>query len=139
MMTASRVVRLGFLGAGWWATANHMPLLAKMGLEGFDALNASQMEVSIAHCPVEFYPGLRIPARIPQRSLECGDSSPLLANGLQKSVRTKSGDESPHSKSDQLAAARAGSASACACLRGNNAIAAAPISAMPIRIIKPIW
>src|SRR5262245_23890715 len=21
-------VRLGFLGAGWWATANHMPLLA---------------------------------------------------------------------------------------------------------------
>ena len=22
-------VRLGFLGAGWWATANHMPLLAK--------------------------------------------------------------------------------------------------------------
>ncbi len=24
-----RKVRLGFLGAGWWATANHMPLLAK--------------------------------------------------------------------------------------------------------------
>ena len=23
-----RKVRLGFLGAGWWATANHMPLLA---------------------------------------------------------------------------------------------------------------
>jgi predicted dehydrogenase len=24
-----RKVRLGFLGAGWWATANHMPLLAQ--------------------------------------------------------------------------------------------------------------
>src|SRR6516225_2520922 len=27
-MTPSKV-RLGFLGAGWWATANHMPLLAQ--------------------------------------------------------------------------------------------------------------
>src|SRR5262245_23381531 len=25
---ATRKVRVGFLGAGWWATANHMPLLA---------------------------------------------------------------------------------------------------------------
>src|SRR5262245_5710667 len=24
-----RIARLGFLGAGWWATANHMPLLAQ--------------------------------------------------------------------------------------------------------------
>jgi predicted dehydrogenase len=24
----TRKARLGFLGAGWWATANHMPLLA---------------------------------------------------------------------------------------------------------------
>jgi predicted dehydrogenase len=28
-MTQTRKARLGFLGAGWWATANHMPLLAK--------------------------------------------------------------------------------------------------------------
>jgi predicted dehydrogenase len=28
-MAASRKVRLGFLGAGWWATANHIPLLAQ--------------------------------------------------------------------------------------------------------------
>jgi predicted dehydrogenase len=28
-MTTVRKVRLGFVGAGWWATANHMPLLAK--------------------------------------------------------------------------------------------------------------
>jgi predicted dehydrogenase len=27
-MTAGSKVRLGFIGAGWWATANHMPLLA---------------------------------------------------------------------------------------------------------------
>src|SRR5438132_5135112 len=27
-MTNPRKVRLGFLGAGWWATANHMPLFA---------------------------------------------------------------------------------------------------------------
>jgi predicted dehydrogenase len=27
-MTTPRKARLGFLGAGWWATANHMPLLA---------------------------------------------------------------------------------------------------------------
>src|SRR5260370_42097406 len=25
---ATRKARLGFLGAGWWATANHLPLLA---------------------------------------------------------------------------------------------------------------
>ena len=28
-MTSAKKVRLGFIGAGWWATANHMPLLAK--------------------------------------------------------------------------------------------------------------
>jgi predicted dehydrogenase len=28
-MAAGRKARLGFLGAGWWATANHMPLLAR--------------------------------------------------------------------------------------------------------------
>lgn len=28
-MTAPRKARLGFLGAGWWATANHIPLFAK--------------------------------------------------------------------------------------------------------------
>ena len=28
-MTVQRKVRLGFLGAGWWATANHMPILAR--------------------------------------------------------------------------------------------------------------
>src|SRR5947209_6062184 len=28
-MNSSKKVRLGFLGAGWWATANHLPLLAK--------------------------------------------------------------------------------------------------------------
>src|SRR5262245_13619830 len=28
-MTSPRKVRLGFIGAGWWATANHMPLLAR--------------------------------------------------------------------------------------------------------------
>ncbi len=28
-MPPSSKVRLGFLGAGWWATANHMPILAK--------------------------------------------------------------------------------------------------------------
>jgi predicted dehydrogenase len=28
---ARNKVRLGFLGAGWWATANHMPLLARRG------------------------------------------------------------------------------------------------------------
>src|SRR5213593_3040384 len=26
---AAMKVRVGFLGAGWWATANHMPLLAQ--------------------------------------------------------------------------------------------------------------
>src|SRR5262245_31383621 len=25
---SARKVRLGFIGAGWWATANHMPILA---------------------------------------------------------------------------------------------------------------
>src|SRR5262249_56434122 len=29
IMTTPRKARLGFLGAGWWATANHMPLLAQ--------------------------------------------------------------------------------------------------------------
>jgi predicted dehydrogenase len=28
-MTATNKARLGFIGAGWWATANHMPLLAQ--------------------------------------------------------------------------------------------------------------
>jgi predicted dehydrogenase len=28
-MVEARKIRLGFLGAGWWATANHMPVLAK--------------------------------------------------------------------------------------------------------------
>jgi predicted dehydrogenase len=28
-MTPGRKARLGFIGAGWWATANHMPLLAR--------------------------------------------------------------------------------------------------------------
>ncbi len=28
-MTTARKARLGFLGAGWWATANHMPILAR--------------------------------------------------------------------------------------------------------------
>jgi predicted dehydrogenase len=28
-MTSSSKVHLGFLGAGWWATANHMPILAQ--------------------------------------------------------------------------------------------------------------
>lgn len=28
-MVVKNKVRLGFIGAGWWATANHMPLLAK--------------------------------------------------------------------------------------------------------------
>jgi predicted dehydrogenase len=28
-MTLPRKVRLGFLGAGWWATANHMPILRR--------------------------------------------------------------------------------------------------------------
>src|SRR3989442_4939391 len=28
-MSAARKVRLGFVGAGWWATANYIPLLAK--------------------------------------------------------------------------------------------------------------
>jgi predicted dehydrogenase len=28
-MTPVRKARLGFIGAGWWATANHMPLLAR--------------------------------------------------------------------------------------------------------------
>jgi predicted dehydrogenase len=28
-MTTTRKARLGFIGAGWWATANHMPLLAQ--------------------------------------------------------------------------------------------------------------
>lgn len=28
-MSTARRVRLGFIGAGWWATANHMPLLAE--------------------------------------------------------------------------------------------------------------
>jgi predicted dehydrogenase len=28
-MTVSRKARLGFIGAGWWATANYIPLLAK--------------------------------------------------------------------------------------------------------------
>src|SRR5262249_23799141 len=27
-MTATRKVRVGFIGAGWWATANHIPILA---------------------------------------------------------------------------------------------------------------
>ena len=27
-MQASRKARIGFIGAGWWATANHMPILA---------------------------------------------------------------------------------------------------------------
>src|SRR4051794_21352365 len=27
-MTSTNKVRLGFIGAGWWATANHMPILA---------------------------------------------------------------------------------------------------------------
>ena len=26
---AARKIRFGFIGAGWWATANHMPILAK--------------------------------------------------------------------------------------------------------------
>src|SRR5438093_180934 len=26
---AAKKARLGFIGAGWWSTANHMPLLAK--------------------------------------------------------------------------------------------------------------
>jgi predicted dehydrogenase len=29
MMNMARKIRLGFLGAGWWATANHMPILAQ--------------------------------------------------------------------------------------------------------------
>lgn len=28
-MTPTKKARLGFIGAGWWATANHMPLLAR--------------------------------------------------------------------------------------------------------------
>src|SRR5438094_8677988 len=28
-MNTTKKVRLGFLGAGWWATANHMPLLVQ--------------------------------------------------------------------------------------------------------------
>src|SRR5207302_8963891 len=28
-MSTTKKIRLGFLGAGWWATANHMPLLAQ--------------------------------------------------------------------------------------------------------------
>jgi predicted dehydrogenase len=28
-MSAARKARLGFIGAGWWATANHMPILAR--------------------------------------------------------------------------------------------------------------
>src|SRR5439155_5359978 len=28
-MTNTRKARVGFIGAGWWATANHMPLMAK--------------------------------------------------------------------------------------------------------------
>jgi predicted dehydrogenase len=28
-MTTTRKARLGFIGAGWWATANHMPILAR--------------------------------------------------------------------------------------------------------------
>src|SRR5208337_3397766 len=28
-MTARKKAHLGFIGAGWWATANHMPLLAQ--------------------------------------------------------------------------------------------------------------
>src|SRR4051794_3777530 len=28
-MTVAKKVRLGFVGAGWWATANHLPLLAQ--------------------------------------------------------------------------------------------------------------
>ena len=27
-MTATRRARLGFIGAGWWATANYIPLLS---------------------------------------------------------------------------------------------------------------
>lgn len=29
LVMAARKVRLGFIGAGWWATANHMPILAR--------------------------------------------------------------------------------------------------------------
>src|SRR5262249_47175617 len=28
-MISGRKARLGFIGAGWWATANHMPILAR--------------------------------------------------------------------------------------------------------------
>src|SRR5262249_25120503 len=28
-MTTTKKARLGFIGAGWWATANHMPILAQ--------------------------------------------------------------------------------------------------------------
>src|SRR5215831_6706777 len=28
-LTTTRKAHLGFIGAGWWATANHMPVLAK--------------------------------------------------------------------------------------------------------------
>ena len=43
---APRKVRLGFLGAGWWATANHMPLLAQrddVELVGVCRLGSSEL------------------------------------------------------------------------------------------------
>ncbi len=46
-MTAHSKARLGFIGAGWWATANHMPLLAKRSdveLTAVCRLGAAELE-----------------------------------------------------------------------------------------------
>ena len=36
-------VKLGFIGAGWWATSNHMPLLAAREGEAAAAENAKAL------------------------------------------------------------------------------------------------
>ena len=46
-MTASNKVRVGFIGAGWWATANHIPILAQrddVELAGVCRLGAAELK-----------------------------------------------------------------------------------------------
>src|SRR5262245_35412370 len=37
-MSNPRRLRLGFIGAGWWATSNHMPILSERGDVEFTAV-----------------------------------------------------------------------------------------------------
>ena len=46
-MTLARKARLGFLGAGWWATANYIPLLAKR--DDFDSNISTASEKHTDH------------------------------------------------------------------------------------------